>query len=86
MVLVHLSKLNLFYENHNQTNHIFFTSNCMNSAGVKLNYITFVPVLAACSHAGMLDEEKYWFSAMESKFGIEPRAEHYGCMIDLLDC
>lgn len=56
----------------------------MNSAGVKPNYITFVSVLAACSHAGMLDEGNYWFSAMENKFGIEPGVEHYGCMIDLL--
>ena len=57
---------------------------CMNSSGVKPNYITFVSVLAACSHAGMLDEGKYWFSAMENRFGIEPGVEHYGCMIDLL--
>ncbi|KAL8127383.1 hypothetical protein AgCh_014340 [Apium graveolens] len=56
----------------------------MNSAGVKPNYITFVSVLAACSHAGMLDEGNHWFSAMENKFGIEAGVEHYGCMIDLL--
>ncbi|KAK2968800.1 hypothetical protein RJ640_028193 [Escallonia rubra] len=56
----------------------------MNQAGVKPNYITFVSVLAACSHAGLLDEGWSWFQAMEHKFNIEPGVEHYGCMVDLL--
>ncbi|XP_059294365.1 pentatricopeptide repeat-containing protein At3g26782, mitochondrial [Lycium ferocissimum] len=56
----------------------------MNSAGVKPNYITFVSVLAACSHAGLLDEGWYWFNAMEPRFCIQPGVEHYACMVDLL--
>ncbi|KAA8530061.1 hypothetical protein F0562_004770 [Nyssa sinensis] len=56
----------------------------MNQANVKPNYITFVSVLAACSHAGLLDEGRHWFKAMQHKFGIEPGVEHYGCMVDLL--
>ena len=56
----------------------------MNRTGMKPNYITFVSVLAACSHAGLLDEGWYWFQAMENKFDIEPGVEHYGCMVDLL--
>ncbi|GFS34374.1 tetratricopeptide repeat (TPR)-like superfamily protein [Actinidia rufa] len=53
-------------------------------ARVKPNYITFVSVLAACSHAGLLDEGWHWFKNMEHKFDIEPGVEHYGCMVDLL--
>ncbi|PHT92101.1 Pentatricopeptide repeat-containing protein, mitochondrial [Capsicum annuum] len=56
----------------------------MVSAGVKPNYITFVSVLAACSHAGLLDEGWYWFKAMEPRFCIQPGVEHYACMVDLL--
>uniref|UniRef100_A0A5B7BQB1 DYW domain-containing protein n=1 Tax=Davidia involucrata TaxID=16924 RepID=A0A5B7BQB1_DAVIN len=56
----------------------------MNRANVKPNYITFVSVLAACSHAGLLDEGWHWFKAMQHKFDIEPGVEHYGCMVDLL--
>ncbi|XP_057982590.1 pentatricopeptide repeat-containing protein At3g26782, mitochondrial [Malania oleifera] len=52
--------------------------------GVKPNYITFVSVLAACSHAGMLEEGWHWFKAMNHEFDIEPGVEHYGCMVDLL--
>lgn len=53
-------------------------------AGVKPNYITFVSVLAACSHAGLIKEGWHWFNAMKHKYDIEPGIEHYGCMVDLL--
>ncbi|KDP41842.1 hypothetical protein JCGZ_26860 [Jatropha curcas] len=56
----------------------------MIKVGVKPNYITFISVLAACSHAGLLDEGRYWFNAMKHQFNVEPGVEHYGCMVDLL--
>ncbi|KAK6912915.1 Pentatricopeptide repeat [Dillenia turbinata] len=56
----------------------------MNNAGVKPNYITLVSVLAACSHAGLLEEGWHWFKTMKNEFDIEPGVEHYGCMVDLL--
>nr|GMC92419.1 pentatricopeptide repeat-containing protein At3g26782, mitochondrial [Ipomoea batatas] len=56
----------------------------MNRDGVTPNYITFVSVLAACGHAGLVDEGWYWFRAMEHRFHIQPGLEHYSCMVDLL--
>lgn len=56
----------------------------MQRDGVKPNYITFVSVLAACSHAGLLEEGRHWFQTMSQKFDVEPGVEHYGCMVDLL--
>ncbi|XP_078181371.1 tetratricopeptide repeat (TPR)-like superfamily protein [Carex rostrata] len=56
----------------------------MISSGLKPNYITFVSVLAACNHAGLIKEGKHWFQAMKSDFAIEPGVEHYSCMVDLL--
>ncbi|KAI3941286.1 hypothetical protein MKW92_019251 [Papaver armeniacum] len=56
----------------------------MQRAGVQPNYITFVSVLAACSHAGFVEEGRNCFSTMNQEFGIEPGAEHYSCMVDLL--
>ncbi|KAL5198021.1 hypothetical protein ABZP36_001533 [Zizania latifolia] len=56
----------------------------MQRSGVRPNYIMFISVLAACSHAGLLDEGRHWYSAMKHEFGIEPGVEHYGCMVDLL--
>lgn len=56
----------------------------MLEADIAPTSITFVSVLSACAHAGRVEEGKRYFNMMGEKFGIEPEAEHYLCMIDLL--
>ncbi|XP_077209969.1 tetratricopeptide repeat (TPR)-like superfamily protein [Tasmannia lanceolata] len=56
----------------------------MQAEGVKPNYITFVSVLASCSHAGLVEEGWHWFNTMREEFKIDPGVEHYACMVDLL--
>ncbi|XP_051207528.1 pentatricopeptide repeat-containing protein At2g20540 [Lolium perenne] len=51
---------------------------------VKPNGITFVGLLSACSHAGLLDQGLDYFDRMKDIYGIEPGVEHYGCVVDLL--
>ncbi|XP_020226168.1 pentatricopeptide repeat-containing protein At5g66520-like [Cajanus cajan] len=46
--------------------------------------ITFVNVLAACAHSGLVEEGRYYFRYMVDVRGVEPAMEHYGCMVDLL--
>ncbi|KAI4387179.1 hypothetical protein MLD38_005029 [Melastoma candidum] len=46
--------------------------------------ITFISVLSACAHTGRVKEGQAYFNMMRAKFGIEPEAEHYSCMVDLL--
>ncbi|CAD6264561.1 unnamed protein product [Miscanthus lutarioriparius] len=46
--------------------------------------ITFVSVLTACAHAGLVDEGRQFFQSMSSACGVQPELKHYGCMIDLL--
>ncbi|XP_010542246.1 PREDICTED: putative pentatricopeptide repeat-containing protein At3g15930 isoform X2 [Tarenaya hassleriana] len=46
--------------------------------------ITYLGVLSACSHTGMVDQGRNFFAKMTSEHGIEPRLVHYGCMVDLL--
>uniref|UniRef100_A0A0E0PSU8 Pentatricopeptide repeat-containing protein n=1 Tax=Oryza rufipogon TaxID=4529 RepID=A0A0E0PSU8_ORYRU len=53
-------------------------------AGVKPDGITFVGVILACTHGGLVNEGKLFFDSMEAEFGLKPRIEHYGCMVDLL--
>ncbi|XP_065875237.1 pentatricopeptide repeat-containing protein At1g03540 [Euphorbia lathyris] len=48
------------------------------------DYITFVGVLFACSHAGLVDEGRKYFLLMTEEYGIEPGIEHYNCIVDLL--
>ncbi|KAF9595337.1 hypothetical protein IFM89_039050 [Coptis chinensis] len=51
---------------------------------VSPDYITFVNLLSACSHAGLIEKGRYYFNYMKEVHGIEPGMEHYGCMVDLL--
>lgn len=46
--------------------------------------ITFVGLLSACSHGGLLEAGEYYFEAMARVYNVEPEVEHYGCMVDLL--
>ncbi|KAF2316423.1 hypothetical protein GH714_041764 [Hevea brasiliensis] len=48
------------------------------------NDVTFVGVLSACCHAGLIDVGYKIFNSMKEVYGIEPKIEHYGCMVDLL--
>ncbi|KAG1370115.1 pentatricopeptide repeat-containing protein [Cocos nucifera] len=56
----------------------------LEKAAVWPNDITFVGVLSACCHAGLLEVGRQIFDSMKKDYGIEPKIEHYGCMVDLL--
>ncbi|XP_030499709.2 pentatricopeptide repeat-containing protein At3g29230 [Cannabis sativa] len=51
---------------------------------LKPDPVTFIAVLCACTHAGLVEEGLRFFHSMESEYGIVPQVEHYGCVIDLL--
>ncbi|KAH0855705.1 hypothetical protein HID58_003947 [Brassica napus] len=48
------------------------------------DWITFVAVLLACNHAGMVDTGVEYFDSMVRDYRVEPRPDHYTCMVDLL--
>ncbi|OVA07067.1 Pentatricopeptide repeat [Macleaya cordata] len=52
--------------------------------GVKPDEITFIGLLNACRHAGLVEEGLNQFRKMRVEFGIEPNLEHYACVVDLL--
>ncbi|XP_015892260.3 pentatricopeptide repeat-containing protein At5g48910 [Ziziphus jujuba] len=56
----------------------------MEQAGVVPSDVAYIAVLSACSHAGLVEEGRTFFSHMVTVAGFEPRIEHYGCMVDLL--
>lgn len=47
-------------------------------------YITFISVLNACAHVGLVEEGQRQFESMVTEFGIEPRVEHYALLVDLV--
>ncbi|URD90869.1 Pentatricopeptide repeat-containing protein [Musa troglodytarum] len=56
----------------------------MKRSSVKPNDITFLSVLSACGHSGLVQEGKKYFAGMKEDYGLEPNMDHYGCMVDLL--
>ncbi|KAJ4969322.1 hypothetical protein NE237_016023 [Protea cynaroides] len=52
--------------------------------GIKPNDVTFVGVLSACSHAGLTCRGQMYFTSMSDVYGVIPKVEHYGCMVDIL--
>ncbi|CDY24406.1 BnaCnng04730D [Brassica napus] len=52
--------------------------------GIKPDRITFLTVLTACSHAGLVDKGREYFDSMETVYCIPPGADHYSRLIDLL--
>ncbi|XP_043709044.1 putative pentatricopeptide repeat-containing protein At3g23330 [Telopea speciosissima] len=55
----------------------------MEENNVKPNSVTFLGLLTACAHAGLVDEGKHYFSSMTKDHGVKPSVEHYACMVDL---
>ncbi|KAJ0965645.1 hypothetical protein J5N97_026783 [Dioscorea zingiberensis] len=56
----------------------------MQRSRIRPNAVTFVGVLTACSHGGLIDEGQAYFEDMRKVYRLSPTIEHYGCMVDLL--
>lgn len=52
--------------------------------GIQPSGNTFMGLLCACTHAGLVDEGRRYFNSMNRVFSLSPTIEHYGCMVDLL--
>ncbi|KAL6198865.1 hypothetical protein ACLB2K_028653 [Fragaria x ananassa] len=52
--------------------------------GVKPDHVTFISLLSACSHGGLVDDGLAYYNAMITEFGVQPAIEHCVCIIDLL--
>ncbi|XP_010271068.1 PREDICTED: putative pentatricopeptide repeat-containing protein At3g01580 [Nelumbo nucifera] len=46
--------------------------------------LTFIALLSACSHAGLLEWGWFFYNSMINEYGILPDMEHHSCMVDLL--
>ncbi|KAL5547146.1 hypothetical protein UlMin_006833 [Ulmus minor] len=58
--------------------------NQMKEQGVVPSHVTYVSVLSACSHAGLVNEGLDYFESMSNEHGLVPKPEHYVCVVDLL--
>ncbi|XP_058114700.1 pentatricopeptide repeat-containing protein At4g02750-like [Magnolia sinica] len=74
----------LAYSNHGCGNRTLCIFARMLRAGAEPDGVTFIGVLSACSRAGLVKKGKLIFSSMSRAYGLEPKAEHYSCLVDLL--
>jgi len=61
-----------------------FREMCEEGSGVLPNSVTFLVVISACAHAGLVKEGKECFGMMKEKYRLVPGTEHYVCFIDIL--
>ncbi|OWM87181.1 hypothetical protein CDL15_Pgr010213 [Punica granatum] len=71
------------YAVHGRAKEALLLFDQLRRSGLNPDDITLVGILSACSHCGLLNEAREYFGDMEREFGIEPKVEHYACMIDL---
>ncbi|KAL5999530.1 hypothetical protein ACLOJK_037815 [Asimina triloba] len=72
------------YGSHGQVSEALDLFHRMQKTAAKPDRVTFLAVISACSHAGLVDDGCHYFNEMIEQYGIKPRMEHYSCLIDLL--
>ncbi|GAV90572.1 PPR domain-containing protein/PPR_2 domain-containing protein [Cephalotus follicularis] len=72
------------YGMHGLGENALATFDQMIKSGFKLDGVTFVAVLSACSHSGLIAEGCRLFDMMIRENSIQPQMDHYSCMVDLL--
>ncbi|XVF30331.1 hypothetical protein REPUB_Repub16aG0047900 [Reevesia pubescens] len=68
---------------HGQGGEAFRLFEFLTSEGIMPNEVTFIGVLTACCHAGLVEEGCRYFRLMKEVYGIKPGVEHFTCMVDL---
>ncbi|KDP23515.1 hypothetical protein JCGZ_23348 [Jatropha curcas] len=56
----------------------------MRQEGIEPTDVTFLSLLHACSHVGLVDKGMEFFKSMTEVHKISPRTEHYACVVDML--
>ncbi|XP_052196241.1 pentatricopeptide repeat-containing protein At2g22410, mitochondrial [Diospyros lotus] len=56
----------------------------MINVGLVPDDVTFLGVLSACCHGGLVEQGRNFFAQMSSCFNLSPKLKHYSCMVDLL--
>ncbi|CAK9139900.1 unnamed protein product [Ilex paraguariensis] len=52
--------------------------------GLEPDHVTFLGLLTACAHSGLVDESWKHFNSMKMNWNLTPKPEHYACIVDLL--
>ncbi|XWS37731.1 hypothetical protein CRYUN_Cryun19dG0070200 [Craigia yunnanensis] len=69
---------------HGYSKEAFDTFEEMEAVGVKPNHVTFLGLLSACAHSGLVEKGRWCFDMMRRVYLIEPQLHHYAFMVDVL--
>nr|XP_043622102.1 pentatricopeptide repeat-containing protein At3g24000, mitochondrial-like [Erigeron canadensis] len=72
------------YAQHGQGENALKTFENMLAKGVSPDGVTFIGILSACSHLGLIEIGKQHFYSMTEIYRIPLSIEHYACMVDIL--
>lgn len=72
------------YSCHGKVTEALEIFSTMCSMGIHPNDVTFVAVLSACSHTGLVDRGRRILDHMETDYNVTPTLEHYSCVVDML--
>ncbi|KAK6128159.1 hypothetical protein DH2020_038099 [Rehmannia glutinosa] len=72
------------YSQHGEGDKALQAFRQMINDGVLPDEVTFVGILSACSHMGLVEEGRNHFYSMSESYGITPSIEHYACLVDIL--
>uniref|UniRef100_A0A7C9A4F8 Uncharacterized protein n=1 Tax=Opuntia streptacantha TaxID=393608 RepID=A0A7C9A4F8_OPUST len=72
------------FGNHGLGEKALYLFGKMKESGLKPDSLTFIALLIACNHAGLVDEGESLFNCMEEVYGVRPSLEHFSCLIDIL--
>ncbi|XP_024527765.1 pentatricopeptide repeat-containing protein At1g11290, chloroplastic-like isoform X1 [Selaginella moellendorffii] len=72
------------YSHQGMTSRALGLLEAMREEGVRRDAVSYLSVLTACSHAGLVDECREKFEEMRREERVEARIEHYHCMADSL--
>ncbi|KAK9112569.1 hypothetical protein Scep_020088 [Stephania cephalantha] len=71
------------YAHHGDGKEAILLVNEMQKSGLKPDDVTYVGLLFACGHSGLVDEGLKYFDELVSDGSIEVREDHYACLVDL---
>ncbi|CAI0401659.1 unnamed protein product [Linum tenue] len=82
--LISWTSLIASYASHGKGEEALQVYDHMIEKGIQPDAVTFVEIISACSHAGLVERGHSCFHSMTRDFGIEPDNRHFACMVDLL--
>ncbi|CAN6459974.1 unnamed protein product [Victoria cruziana] len=72
------------YSYHGKAEDAFRLFAWMLQNGVQADHVTFISLLAACSHSGLVKQGRAYWNYMRRFAGLSPGTKHYACMVSLL--